>query len=410
MTNPTGKRALIIGGGIAGPAVALALQRVGIESTIYEARPGAEQNKGAFLTVAKNGVHALRTLDAFEAVMARGFWVSRMEIYSGSGKRLGEMGSNAEGIALERSELASALCDEAVRRGIPLEAGKRFRSCQTTPEGVMVHFEDGTTASGDLVVGADGIHSRLRQMIDPGAPTPQLVGLIGTGGWVSASRVPNIHASSDTFTFILGKRAFFGWIASPGGEIYWFANIPSSRYAHEMEGQRLTPVSRQEWKQRLLDLFAQDATPAVEIIRVTAEEHGFTPSLLNMLPQVPCWHRDAMVLVGDAAHAASPTSGQGASLALEDSITLAKTLRDAPDTQHALSMYETARRLRVEKVAKLARRANMTKVAGPMVRGIQDLLMPLVFKYLVHPEAEAWLYHYQIDWDEQTRPTERMRS
>jgi 2-polyprenyl-6-methoxyphenol hydroxylase-like FAD-dependent oxidoreductase len=273
-----------------------------------------------------------------------------------------------------------------------------------------VSFEDNTTASGDLVVGADGIHSRLRQVIDPGAPMPQLVGLIGTGGWVSASQVSTIDVSSDTFTFILGKRAFFGWIASPGGEIYWFANIPSSLYTQEMQGQRLAPVSRQEWKQRLLDLFAQDATPALEIIRATAEEHGFTPSLLNRLPRVPRWQREPMVLVGDAAHAASPTSGQGASLALEDSITLAKALRDAPDMQHALSMYEAARRPRVEHVAKLARRANLTKVAGPMMRGIQDLLMPLVFQYLVHPEAEAWLYQYQIDWDEPVHPTVSIRA
>ena len=408
MTNPTRKHALIIGGGVAGPAVAIALQRVGIEATIFEARPHAEENKGAFLTVARNGVHALRTLDVFEAVEERGFWVSRMVIYSGTGKRLGEMGSNAGGITLERGQLASALCNEAVRRGIPLETGKRFRNCQTTSDGIAVHFEDGTIASGDMVVGADGIYSRVRQVIDAGAPSPKLVGLIGTGGWVSAPNVPSINSSSDTFTFILGKRAFFGWITSPGGEIYWFANIPSSLYANEIEGQRLAPVSRHEWKQRLLDLFAQDSTPAVEIIHSTAEEHGFTPSLPNMLPRVPCWHRDSMVLIGDAAHAASPTSGQGASLALEDSITLAKALRDAPDTQCALAMYEAARRPRVEKVAKLAGRANMTKVAGPMLRSIQDLLMPLVFKYLVHPEAEAWLYQYQIDWDEQARLTERV--
>ncbi len=63
-------------------------------------------------------------------------------------------------------------------------------------------------------------------------------------------------------------------------------------------------------------------------------------------------------------------------------------------------MYEASRRPRVEKVAKLARRANLTKVAGPLLRSVQDMLMPLVFKYVVHPEREAWLYQYQIHWDE----------
>jgi FAD-dependent urate hydroxylase len=197
------KKALIIGGGIAGPAAALALQRAGIASTIYEARTPSEQNKGAFLTVARNGINVLRTLDAFEVVMARGFWVARMEIYSGTGKRLGAMGSNAEGIALERSQLASALCDEAIHRGIPLETGKRLIDVQTTPCGVTVQFEDGTKASGDLLIGADGIHSRVRTVIDAQAPAPSLVGLIGVGGW---ARVPGITTASDTLFLRLSLR------------------------------------------------------------------------------------------------------------------------------------------------------------------------------------------------------------
>ncbi len=398
MAKTIQKKALIIGGGIAGPAAAIALQRVGIDAIVYEARQTSEQNKGAFLTVARNGINALHTIDAFEAVMARGFWVSRMEIYSGTGKRLGEMGSTAEGVGIERSQLASALCDEAIRRGIPVQTGKRLINVRTTPDGVTVQFEDGSLANGDLLIGADGIHSRIRNFIDAQAPLPKPVGLIGVGGW---AKVPGIQTVPEIFTFVLGKRAFFGWVPSPKGEIYWFANIPSSLRADKPERQTVATVSRQEWKQRLLELFAHDATSAAEIIRSTAEHDGFTATLLNMLPHVPLWHRESMVLVGDAAHAASPTSGQGASLALEDSIMLAKCLRDSADFQQALTVYEALRRPRVEKVAKLARRANQTKVAGPILRGFQDLLLPVVFKYLVHPEAETWLYHYRIDWDKQ---------
>ncbi len=86
-----------------------------------------------------------------------------------------------------------------------------------------------------------------------------------------------------------------------------------------------------------------------------------------------------------------------------DSIILAQCLRDISHLQQALTMYEALRRPRVEKVARLARRANQTKVAGPLLRRFQDVLWTVVFKYFVHPESETWLYHYRIDWDEQVR-------
>ncbi len=107
-----------------------------------------------------------------------------------------------------------------------------------------------------------------------------------------------------------------------------------------------------------------------------------------------------MVLVGDAAHGTAPTSGQGASLAIEDRIILAKCLRDIPDLQAAFTAYEGLRRPRVERVAKLAGRANQAKVAGPLMRNFQDPVFPFLLKYFVHSEAETWLFHYRIDWDE----------
>src|SRR5258708_31161022 len=141
MAKTTQKKALIIGGGIAGPAAAIALQRVGIDAIVYEAHQTSEQNKGAFLTVARNGINALHTIDAFEAVMARGFWVSRMEISSGTGKRLGERGSNAEGVGIERGQLASRLFADAIRRGIPVQTGKRLLKARATPAGCPVQIE-----------------------------------------------------------------------------------------------------------------------------------------------------------------------------------------------------------------------------------------------------------------------------
>lgn len=395
MTSKTQKKAIIVGGGVAGLTAALAFQRAGIDAIVYEANEAPTGFKGSFLTLAMNGVNALRTIDAFEPVEESGFWVSSMELVSGSGKHLGDLNRNAKGLFIERDQLATVLRNEAMRRGIRCETKKQLLDAHPTQDGVSAHFADGTSVSGDLLVGADGIHSRVRKLIDPAAPAPRYVGLLGLGG---AAQVPAIKTIPETFTLVYGKRAFFGWTPSTNGEVYWFANVPSTQ---EPDRQTLAAVSPQQWKQQLVQLFANDATPAADMIRSTPEYDGFTPTILHMLHHLPHWYGELMVLVGDAAHGTSPTSGQGASLAIEDSIILAKCLRDCSDPQRACAVYERLRRSRVEKVAKLARRANQIKVAGPLMRRLQDLVVPFALKHLVHPETETWVYQYRINWDEQ---------
>src|SRR5215813_11705985 len=150
-------RALIIGGGIAGPVAAMALKRVGIAATVFEAHPADTSGAGAFLTVAVNGLAALRTLGLDQPVMAAGFPTGTIELASGTGKRLatvplgGTSGGGAVAHTIRRSDLYRVLSAEATRRGIRIEHGKRLVDARTTPDGgVVVCFEDGTSAAGDL--------------------------------------------------------------------------------------------------------------------------------------------------------------------------------------------------------------------------------------------------------------------
>jgi 2-polyprenyl-6-methoxyphenol hydroxylase-like FAD-dependent oxidoreductase len=399
MSRKTPIKAIIVGGGVAGLASALAFQRAGIEAVVYEAGDPPAGSKGSFLTLAMNGVNALRTLDAFEPVEQCGFWVSFMELVSGSSKRLGNLNEHAKGLFIERGQLAAALRTQAMRRGIRCETGKQVLNAHTTQDGVRADFADGTSVSGDLLVGADGIHSRVRTALDPQAPPPRYIGLLGFGG---AAQLPGLKTLPETFTFAYGKRAFFGWTPSPGGEVYWFANIPSFQ---EPDRKTLAAISAEQWRQQLLHLFAEDATPATDLIRATREQDGFIPTILHMLTHLPHWYGTSMVLVGDAAHGTSPTSGQGASLAIEDSLILAKCLRDCSDIHQACAVYEWLRRPRVEKVATLAWTANQLKVASPLMRRLQDLVVPFVLKHLVRPEVENWVYQYQIDWEEKITPS-----
>ncbi|MFC7641195.1 FAD-dependent oxidoreductase [Streptosporangium lutulentum] len=111
---------------------------------------------------------------------------------------------------------------------------------------------------------------------------------------------------------------------------------------------------------------------------------------------MPTWHRDRMVIIGDAAHATSPASGQGASMAIEDAVTLARCLRDATGVPDAFARYESLRRKRVERVVAQGKRNGDGKSLGPVMRHV----LPMVFKLFKPSESGTdWLYGHRIDWD-----------
>ena len=393
------KRALIIGGGVAGPVAAMALQRASIDGFIYEAYAGGADYAGAFLTFASNGLDALRAIDAHHLVLAEGFPTPRMTIQSGTGKHLGDVpngGTLPDGTVsqtLKRADLYRALRDEAVRRGANIEYGKRLVDAETSPDGsVTAWFEDGTEAEGDLLIGADGIHSRTRRIIDPSAPGTRYIPVLNTGGYTRDVRV---QAQPGTFLMVFGKRAFFGYAVHPSGEVWWFANPPR---ADEPTGAELAAIGTEQWREMLMDLFAGDDSPAVEIIRSTPG--NLAGWATYDLPSVPTWHRGSLVIIGDAAHATAPSSGQGASMAIEDAVVLARCLRDLPDTRQAFAAYERLRRARVERIVAHGARTSNSKAAGPVVRVLRDLMMPLILKRVARGGSLAWMHDYHIAWDE----------
>ena len=393
------KNALVVGGGVAGPVAAMALQRGGMDPVVYEAYTGGADDAGAFLTFASNGLDALRAVDAHNLVMDKGFPTPRMEIQSGTGKHLGSVpngGTLPDGTVsqtLKRADLYRALRDEAIRRGVRIEYGKRLVDAQVRPDGgVAARFEDGTEAEGDLLIGADGIHSRTRRIIDTSAPGARYIPVLNIGGYARDVRV---LAEPGTFRMVFGKRAFFGYAVHPSGEVWWFANPPR---ADEPTRAELAAIGTEQWREMLMDLFAADATPAVEIIRSTPGE--LVGWATYDLPSVPTWHKSSMVIIGDAAHATAPSSGQGASMAIEDAVVLARCLRDLPDIGQAFTAYERLRRTRVERIVAHGARTSNSKAAGPVARVLRDMMMPLILKRVASGDSLAWMHDYHIAWDE----------
>jgi 2-polyprenyl-6-methoxyphenol hydroxylase-like FAD-dependent oxidoreductase len=211
------------------------------------------------------------------------------------------------------------------------------------------------------------------------------------------ARVPGVEARPGDYEMVWGRECFFGYTVAPDGELWWFANPPSRAEPSQAE---LRELAGEPTRRRLIELLAVDRTPAAEIVRSTEDELR----IFNQydLPTVPRWHNGSMVVLGDAAHAVSPASGQGASLAAEDAVTLALCLRDAPSVADALADYERRRRDRVQRIVAWGSSMNNTKKQGLVGRALRDVMVPIIMKRNSRPGAMsqvAWIFDHHIDWD-----------
>lgn len=388
------RTASVIGGGIAGPVAAMALRQAGIEATVYEAFDGTADGVGGGMSIAPNGLNAFDVIGLGDAVRGVGRTMTAIVLQSWTGKQLAEFGTPTGIEPMQfvlRGELYRALYDEAAARGVRIVHGRRLVGAADGADGVTAHFADGTEATTDLLVGADGIRSTVRRLVDPSAPEPNYAGLVSVGASIKDAGLPD---TGGRMHMAFGKRAFFGYQVFEDGFGGWFANLPRTQATSMAEAQGL---GAEEWLRILREAFADDRTPALDLLARTAPEDVVITGPMENMPKVPVWSRGRMVLVGDSAHAASSSSGQGASLAVESAVQLARCLRDLP-REEALTAYEQLRRPRVERIIAAAARTNGNKAAGPVGRVVRDLAMPLAMK-LVKPEKMAWQYDYRIDWD-----------
>jgi FAD-dependent urate hydroxylase len=396
------RSAIVIGGGIAGPATAMALQKAGIEARVYEAYHSTAEAVGGGLSIAPNGLAALGVLGADDVVRRIGIPMTAMVMQSWTGKRLATFGGTdpAEPIGqfVWRGELYQGLHDEAARRGIRTEYGRRLVRVTETADAVTAHFADGTEATADIIVGADGIRSTVRHLIDAAAPNPRYAGLASFAGRMADTAEASTKGAMH---MVFGKHAFFGYQVLDDASGGWFANLPQKTEQSLSDARR---AGAEFWIRELTTVFGEDRTPAARMIGRTRPEDLLIVGPMEDIPTVPTWNRGRMVLVGDSAHATSPSSGQGASLAFESAVQLARCLRDLPHEQ-AFAAYEQLRRARVEKIIAAAARTNSNKAAGPVARMLRDLILPTAMKLLAKPEKMAWQYGYRIDWDAPVGPS-----
>ncbi len=399
MANP--KCVLIIGGGIAGPVLALFLKQSGFCVHIFEASNGPSEAGGA-LGLAPNGMNVLAAAGVAEQVRNVSVTAHEWAFENQHGKLLAcqSAGDSSRygqaGVMITRAALHCVLVERAEAQGISITYNKRLTAIDDRPGQAMVaHFDDGTSIEGDLIVGADGIRSQVRRAVMPEAPKPVYSGLLAPGGFSPCLDTNVTSRSNQRVHFIFGQNGFFGYfntITAEGPRTLWWSTAVAPLDSKE----QMASTPKAEIQQRLMALHSDWAAPVPQLIQSATDVLNVA---IHDIPSLPRWSSGRTVLIGDAAHAVAPHSGQGASMALEDAQYLAKLLRESNGLQleRVFAAFEQHRRPRTDKVIALGRRNGRYKEkVSAFAFWIQQQLIR-TFVPLTRTKKQDWLLAYKVE-------------
>lgn len=324
----------IIGGGIGGVAAAVALRRVGIEVTVYE-RAVALREVGAGLMLWPNATRVLRELGVLEKVVAVSGTSDHFLVRADSGRVLMDIPLGhfeVPALCTRRSDLLDALISA---NPYNVRLNHYFDYFEKRKRGVALHFAGGISAEHDIVIGADGIRSRVRsQLLGVHDPIYR-----GYTVWRGLARLPGaVPSGANSESWGRGKR--FGILDTGGDRFTWYAT------ANTEENHVDSPDGRQS---ELLRMFSDWHDPVERLIAATPDGTILKKGAYDLEP-LRRWGSGRIMLLGDAAHPCTPNLGQGGCMALEDALVLAKSLKRESSPEIALRRYESIRTKRTRHV------------------------------------------------------------
>lgn len=370
----------ILGGGIGGLTLAIALQKKNINVKVYESA-GEWKPLGAGLGLAGNAVKAFREIGIEQRVLSEGKVIKKGAIRNRSGKLL--MGIDSEDIsrrfgvvnnfAIHRADLHEVLIRQ-LQAGT-VELNKACVDFNQNENGVDIRFSDGTTAHADYLIAADGIHSVVRKKLLPHVQTRYA----GYTCWRGVTDDLPAGFNSDETCETWGQGVRFGMVPLTKDRVYWFACVNSS--PNDILMKTLTPTD-------LLAFFGDFHAPIPDLIRRT--QKIIWNDIIDLEP-VTKFAFDKVVLMGDAAHATTPNMGQGACMAIEDAVVLSNLIEQSSTAEEAFGLFEKKRIRRTTKVVndswqlgKMAQWQNplMTTLRNAMVSMMPKRVTENQFKFI----------------------------
>lgn len=303
-------KGLIIGGGIAGLTAAIALKKAGHEVEVYESAPSFKP-VGAGLLLAGNAIKAYEYLGISDEILAAGHFMPQLLLKDKLGRILSFVDSKTikvkfgvDNFAVHRADLHAVLTRHVQADFI--HNNKTAISHAINGEKVVVQFKDGTSATGDYLIAADGIHSAIRAKLIPEVK-PRYSGYTCWRSIVPQLSTPVVFPSE---TWGPGRR--FGIVPLKNNKIYWYATLNAPQNDQKLKNYKSKDL------QKILGGFHD---PIQEILVITNNKQLIWNDIIDLKPQKK-FAFDRILLIGDAAHATTPNMGQGACMAIEDAVTL----------------------------------------------------------------------------------------
>lgn len=359
---------LIIGGGIGGLATAIGLQSVGFDVEVYE-QTAEFREVGAGLTLWRNGLQALEHLGGHEDAVRVGEAIEHSKMTTPDGRVLNTFETQRvlptdspmpAGIGIHRADLQQLLRGRVDDGVIHLD-----HECVAVADHgdrVTARFSSGKEVSGDVIIGADGIHSVVRRELH-GDEEPRFSGV---GIWRAVTEFDHPIAASKTLSQALGSGQRFGTLPLGDGRVYWLVTerVPRGLQRPAPDSKDKLEEAFANWHEPIPALI--ESTPAEVLLWDEAEDR-------ELLDQ---WGQGRITLLGDAAHLALPFAAQGASQALEDAVWLARYLDQQSDPLAALRAYETHRKERTEMIVRAGRRlGRLWNLKNPFAVAVRNFVL-----------------------------------
>lgn len=371
------KTVAIIGAGLSGLALALSLHQQGISCTIYESRPEPLDIGGAIM-LSPNALRILDNLKLYDRLVPLAYRFQTLHFYTETGKSVDEFEFGAQqkhgynGMRIYRFELINVLLEALTDAGIEPVFGKKFiKVVEEDHEGVTWEFEDGSTASASLLVGADGIHSRVRRHINPEA-VPKFTKMIGVTAAIPAAQLALTSEDHLTLPLTIMSKKRGAFVAAPqrkdGSEILIGKQCVVTTEPDREGWAEMT--KDKDWAVNFLREGSEDY-PLI-VARAVADIPAGSVNLwpFYVVPKLDSWvsQKGHVLVLGDAAHAIPPTAGQGVNQAFEDVYTFALVLRelqkqdDKRIEKRVLRNWQTVRQERVDGVLELNNKLNKRRL------------------------------------------------